>query len=645
MLSVDRAAQLGITDLITAINGQDEDSTRTALSEVAKSARSHLQVAQKADAEWFESVTNLLLGSSSTTAPELRVECLLTISEWYYKEGQWSLGIAVAQKAIEVAEAADLKPLLRRAFNMMGVMYARTRDIAQATVSYVKALEIAERIGERLGQCSVLANLADARYNAGMLHDAITLNEYVIELAGKEAELTTIVSIAHHNIALAASVLQDLEKARTNIERAAALMPPARTQFEAYQHTMLEATFTKILVKCGDIEQAEERVALARKYAQAAKSAPANVLAQFAETLCDAGAGRTDIALTRLEKLEKAVRGNEPATREALEVGVLVNASAGRNDEALVYSRRYLKHLAEWQRKTAVQQVASLKRTFRKQGPLSEEELSALPSELKQRYLRTEDAAKRSANFRTRMEMLAVLAELRDDATGEHSFRVGRMASLLAERAGLAKSEVGLIELAARLHDIGKLAVPDVILLKRARLEKEEMEVMRRHATEGCQILLDVLSDAQLGIGEGGWDGQSFKFAAEIALHHHEWWDGTGYPRGVYGQAIPLIARITALADVFDALTHERPYKKAWPIEAAIAEILSLSGKQFEPALCARFVELIRELQAEHSDLDAFLAAEARTSPLVDANRTAARVIDRVLSEHRAMSDVSGGAG
>jgi HD-GYP domain-containing protein (c-di-GMP phosphodiesterase class II) len=240
------------------------------------------------------------------------------------------------------------------------------------------------------------------------------------------------------------------------------------------------------------------------------------------------------------------------------------------------------------------------------------------------------------------MEMLAVLAELRDDVTGEHSFRVGRMSGMLAGTIGFEKEQVALVELAARLHDIGKLAVPDVILLKRAKLLKEEMEVMRRHANEGCQILLDVLSDVQLDMAKSGRDSESFRMAAEIALHHHEWWDGTGYPRGVHGDKIPATARITALADVFDALTHERPYKKAWPIEAAIAEILSLSGRQFEPTLCMRFLDLVRELHAEHGDqLDAFLAADARSSPLVDANRTAVRVVERVLQEHRASAIVS----
>lgn len=637
MLSIDRAAELGITQLVTAIDGRDEEQSRLALSEVARASRAQLDVTETPDAKWIESVTNLLLNSQGNSAPELRAECLLNFGQWYYKEGQYGLGLATAEKAAEIAEAANLPFLQRWALSLMGIMYGRTKDIAQSTLCYVKALEVAERTGDRYGQCAVLINLADARYNAGMLHDAITLNEYVIELAEDDPKFASIKMAAHHNIALAANVLQDIEKAKIHIEEAIRTSPEPKTHVDSYSRTLVEVTFAKILVKLRDVPRAEERVALARRYAEAANSAPARVSAHLAETLCDAAAGRTDIALTRLDKLEQAIRGNEPLTREALEVGTLVNDFAGRRDESLAYAKRYLKHLAEWQRKTAVQQVAALKKTFRREGPVSEEELLSLPGEIRHRFSGGDEASKRWASFRTRMEMLAVLAELRDDATGEHSFRVGRMSSLLAERLEMDQAEVTLIELAARLHDIGKLAVPDVILLKRARLQPEEIEVMRRHATEGCQILLDVLSDAQLGIGEGGWNGRSFKIAAEIALHHHEWWDGTGYPRGVYREAIPRVARITALADVFDALTHERPYKKAWPIEAAIAEILSLSGKQFDPAFSARFIDLVRELQAEYGmEIDDFLASEARSSPLVEANRAATRVIDRVLQEHRA---------
>ncbi|QJR15099.1 hypothetical protein DSM104440_01916 [Usitatibacter palustris] len=203
---------------------------------------------------------------------------------------------------------------------------------------------------------------------------------------------------------------------------------------------------------------------------------------------------------------------------------------------------------------------------------------------------------------------------------------------MLARRIGYDEKRIATLELAARLHDIGKLAVPDVVLLKKASLTPAELDVMRRHTTEGAQILTDVLTGMDRETVPPSKKGGSFRLAAEIAQHHHEWWNGEGYPRGVAGEAIPEEARITALADVFDALTHVRPYKEAWTITQALREIEGLSGRQFDPRLCAEFLRLVVELHETHeADLDAFLGAEARTSPLVSANRVLGRIMRSAL--------------
>jgi putative two-component system response regulator len=206
------------------------------------------------------------------------------------------------------------------------------------------------------------------------------------------------------------------------------------------------------------------------------------------------------------------------------------------------------------------------------------------------------------------MERLAVAAELRDDATGEHSYRVGRMASLLGKEFGCDEETVYMLDIAARLHDIGKIGIPDGILLKDGPLNPAERDVMKTHTTIGAEVL------AKSEIPQ-------MKLAEEIARDHHEWWDGTGYPGNKSGQGIPLAARITALADVFDALTHKRPYKVAWSIDSALAEILSLRGRQFDPQLTDLFLKLIGRLRREHEDLDDFLGQASRNSPLVQARK------------------------
>lgn len=184
---------------------------------------------------------------------------------------------------------------------------------------------------------------------------------------------------------------------------------------------------------------------------------------------------------------------------------------------------------------------------------------------------------------------LGIAAEYRDDKTGSHTQRVSELAAQLASEVGFPDDQVELIRLAARLHDIGKIGVPDSILLKPGKLTAGEFEIMKHHTTIGARVLQD--SRTKL-----------LQMAEEIAQSHHEWWDGSGYPAGLAGEHIPLVARIVALADVWDALTTERPYKKAWTVEKALLEIDGQKGTHFDPALTEAFVRMLRNEFLEVND-------------------------------------------
>jgi PAS domain S-box-containing protein len=181
------------------------------------------------------------------------------------------------------------------------------------------------------------------------------------------------------------------------------------------------------------------------------------------------------------------------------------------------------------------------------------------------------------------LRQLAIAAEYRDDETYQHTERVGHVAARLALGLGLPAGQVTLLRQAAPLHDVGKLAIPDSILLKPGRLTDEELDVMKTHAELGARLLSSGSSPV-------------LQMAAVIAATHHERWDGGGYPKGLAGEAIPLVGRIVAIADVFDALTHDRPYKRAWPVERAIAEIGSGASSQFDPRVVTAFLALRDEL-------------------------------------------------
>jgi putative two-component system response regulator len=180
------------------------------------------------------------------------------------------------------------------------------------------------------------------------------------------------------------------------------------------------------------------------------------------------------------------------------------------------------------------------------------------------------------------LDRLVLAAEFRDDDTRQHTQRVGEISAKIAEAMGLASSLVEVIRLAAPLHDLGKIGMPDDILLKLGKLTDSEFKVMQQHTVIGARLL-------------SGSSHAILQMAEQIALTHHERWDGGGYLAGLKADEIPLVSRIVAVADVFDALTHKRPYKDPWPVEAALQEIEQLQGRQFDPQVVAALRRVIEQ--------------------------------------------------
>jgi PAS domain S-box-containing protein len=180
------------------------------------------------------------------------------------------------------------------------------------------------------------------------------------------------------------------------------------------------------------------------------------------------------------------------------------------------------------------------------------------------------------------LQLLAAAVEYRDDSTFEHTERVGLIAAEVAARLGMRGEQVRRLREAAPLHDVGKIAIPDAILLKPGRLSPRQQRVMHTHAALGARLLSRSSSPV-------------LQMAAVIAATHHEWWDGSGYPNGLAGERIPLVGRVVAVADVFDALTHERPYMAAWSVKQAIARIQRSSGTQFDPRVVDAFLAVYED--------------------------------------------------
>ncbi|MDH5258321.1 MAG: response regulator [Gammaproteobacteria bacterium] len=215
---------------------------------------------------------------------------------------------------------------------------------------------------------------------------------------------------------------------------------------------------------------------------------------------------------------------------------------------------------------------------------------------LRQNQILEEKVQQRTANLiktqenlhNTRLQVvqrLGLAAEYRDNETGYHIIRMSKISALLGKAAGMSTEQCDLLLNASPMHDIGKIGIPDKILLKPGKFEPEEWRIMQTHAQIGADIL-------------SGDDSDLLSMAREIALTHHEKWNGSGYPNALCGEDIPLVGRISALADVFDALSSERPYKKAWPLDKAIELIKEERGKHFDPKLVDIFLEHLDEIVA-----------------------------------------------
>jgi putative two-component system response regulator len=560
---------------------------------------------------FFIAVQSALRGVPTELASESRVECLLCLAQFHYLIGQPLNGIEPATDGALYARTVGSPALLRKALTFQGILLADTGNLPGAIECYAEALDLAIELKDMNAESSVWNNLGAAFIYAGQFYDAIGCMERVIALTENDPTASERRAYALANIALACLHIEDFGRGLRAAKAAVEGAEEPRTPVQLHQRVLAENYYTRLLLEVDGLERAKERCEIAKRFAKESRSERTELMAMLAEGLYEVHAGMIDVGLSRLTQTLERARILKSMLRDALIAMVKAHEVARKPDIALVYLRELMLHTKKVQQDNALHhQRLHLERIERRQA-----EQTASPDALERREqsLRgklAEQVAQQEL-LRSRIELLerlAVTAELRDDATGEHSYRVGRLASLLAHEFGCDEQTCFMIDLAARLHDIGKIGIPDGILLKPDKLSPAERQIMQTHTTVGAELLAKS-------------DVPHMQMAEEIARFHHEWWNGSGYPFGIGGTAIPMVARITALADVFDALTHRRPYKEAWPVGRAIDELQRLRGEQFDPQLTDLFLALVPRLQREVGDLDEYLAQAARQSPFIQARQ------------------------
>jgi putative two-component system response regulator len=581
------------------------------LQDLLESLRPQITAPSADSLSSFEAAYESICETPIECASEDLVECFLLIAHFYYLSSKAAVALYPASKAVLHARSLDDRRLLRKALTFSGGMQMETGNLPGATEAYSEALELARNLADPELEAPVWNNLGVALLIGAQYADALKCFERAASLA--RGSQRAVEPAAHANAAMCALQLRDVRTGLRSVRRAIELNTNPRTAQECLDRVYAESNYARLLLEVGELVHAQEHCESARLYASRAPSARAEYVALQTSGLIDVSAGRVDIGLTRLKKTLEHVRRNVRSdVRDALSICVAGYEAAGQPDVALVY----LHELLALNREARAAQVLMHHSQY-----VQEIEPAFAPGSVdvaiaNQRGKLRIQLGEREL-LRNRMLLLeqqSVAAELHDDTTGEHCYRVGRLASILGKHIGLEDDVCFLIDLAARLHDIGKLVVPDAILLKPGKLTPGEREIMQTHTTAGADIL------AKTNIPQ-------MHIAEEIARHHHERWDGEGYPLKLAGTAIPIAARVTALADVFDALTHKRPYKEAWKVSEALAEISNLRGKQFDPELTDVFLELVPRLQREHGDLDEFLAVEAKTSPFIKARKQIAEAL------------------
>ncbi len=576
-----------------------------------------------------------------------RLTFLFEASTYFLAIGKNTRALVLAKLCLDHATTLEHLPLVRRAHSSLGALQILSANYAEAATHLENAFAIALRLGDRNASATALNNVTGLFSQMGLYREAIAATKSGLSFADdtpkgdlKRMEISGNGLICAHRSRNHEAALHFLQTG-TAIVRKRAVPPTVRAIFE-----FARAVY---LIDSNDAETASALIQAARADLMPTQNPRVEIALDLAACLCqwasrESGPMRQSRA--RLRELYHLSKQTNIQHDDVLLALMRVYGTAVTPEEAKVgmeYARELVEYTTRVKKAKFYHQLslrgvevaapaAGANKSFdpfeklramltppasttdtqvlvaaRAGNVEKNEELTAIHDELAQiraKALRTEI---RSTAYDA-AENWAVAAEFFDDNTGEHCFRVGHLAGLLAREIGMDDEFCVRIEHAARLHDIGKVAVNEMILLKPGPLNPVELTAMREHTNVGAELL-------------AGTQDETLKMAGEIAHYHHEWWNGAGYPAALSMMEIPMSARICALADVYDALTHKRAYKHAWTHEAAVTEIENLQGLQFDPSLVPAFLRVLERARVDGAWVKAAGHGDAQANSVIQARR------------------------
>jgi response regulator RpfG family c-di-GMP phosphodiesterase len=579
--------------------------------------------------ELFSAAMRVLSRMRGPAHAETRMTCLFECGLFLYTNGHGLEALEAVRQLDSLANQTKNMKWIRKAGNLSGLVYMDLGNVADAVIRYSKALDVAREIGDVDGEAAVLCNLGGALNAGGFYRESIPCLKLATIVAkrapsfGQSGEAAALCNMAQSYL-----YLEEYREGFSAISECLAKSPEPTDSDTGLGRTIREYTYVRLALELGKISSAREHAALCMHYGRLGGGIRSTFIANIAIGLCEIHGGDIDKGLGILENALASSGDTSSFREEALRALVKAYDHACRPERALQCMQKLLAHITAIRERGIVALITQGKHVDAESMILSEShDLRALRSH--EADLRAKVAEREVVNSRIEMfERLAVTADLKEEASGEHGYRVGKLSSLLAEKLNWSREACYALDLAARVHDIGKIGVPDRILLNSEELKQAERHFMSTHTIIGSELL------AKSNIPQ-------LRMAEEIARSHHEWWNGEGYPAKLIGKRIPLHARIVALADVFDALTHGRPFAKPWPMDQALVEIRSRRGTQFDPELTDVFLELIERLRTEHESLDEFLGKAGRSSPFLQA-RNKIRLMLAEERENEKMATVAG---
>jgi putative two-component system response regulator len=594
----------------------DSDRSQRLVSELLSQSPNLLRSPNREDFDLLLAAARVVGYAKNPRPIESVIQLLLDVAFATVLRGRANEGLSLVERAIDLSQEFGLRPELRRAYNAYSGLSTDAGFPARGIECGVRANAIAAELGDPVGLAGAQSNIAAALHMLGLYKECVDVCRGVIEKFGDNTAVSDLVAMARVNLASSAIALQNYRLGADTSKDAAHALGLTRDGAGIFIRLVCEVNWLKCAIGLDEKLVATQRLENIRALVEELDTPRTELNRQLAEAAYEIFDGDLTIANARLLKLLETSNAMPTLRRDNLVLLVRAYEKMRDHTNVLIYLGKLVEHIST-DRINKIQRLMELLREKIGTPIPGKDDAQAVIA-----YLRSGKTKKVSPesvpakDYLDALERLAITAELKEDASGRHMYRVGCLARHLAEALGKDAEYCEAIDHAARLHDIGKLGLPDEVIMNAGKLTPEQRQAMQMHCEIGAQMI-DQTGHPALAM------------AREVAQSHHERWDGSGYPQKLKGEAIPLSARIAAIAEVYDVLTHERSYRLARTHAEALAIMRLEAGAQFDPALVEVFETLITRLYEMHGDdLPEFLAEASHESSFLQAKDEMERLVD-----------------